>query len=507
MEGEFIYETATYPEEEYAFKHALTEEVAYRSQLAKHRARTHVAVAGALAEHDADKLDERASLIAHHYELGADLLEAVRWNARAAAWAGIGHPVEATRRWRLVRALADRIEPSPETRQLGLNARLQLLGYHWRLGAASEEGSLSYEDEAAQIFAEAEEMARTGDDAGMRVFCLIGYAGVEILSARIREGFERTVAATRLADETGDLALRTVTRILLDWGLFVLGRIREATDVTREMEAIVGEDRSIGREMLIVSPYAYCRMHLAQFAPHFGRLDEGMAALDRAATLAVEERDFESEAWAQRHWAIFADWAGGDPDDAADHARMAVRWADQAGGAWSRIYVREGMATSHAQRGEWAEAIRVADEALAMARDRRIALANVPLLLSIRARALLGQGDIADARSCAEEAIETAVRVGTGFYEAQARHQLGRALLAGAEPEAALAELERALAIVETFGLTAYAPQLHLDRAAAARATGDKEAEELALRTAHRMFFEAGAPARAAEALALVELA
>jgi adenylate cyclase len=505
VEGEFVYETATYPEEEYAFKHALTEEVAYRSQLARHRARTHAAVAQVLAELDADKLDERASLIAHHHELGGELLEAARWNARAAAWAGISHPVEATRQWRRVRTLADQLEPSPETVDLGMNARLQLLGCHWRLGAASEEGSIPYEDEAAQMFAEAEALAETAGDSGIRAFILTAYAGVQILTDAVEEGFERTVEATRVADETGDPALRVVTRCLLDWGLFVLGRIREATDVTREMEAIIGEDRSIGREVLIVSPYAYCRMHLAQFGTHFGRLDDGLVALERSAELAAGEGDFESQAWAHRHWAIFADWAGADPNAAAAHARLGLRWADEAGGAWSRIYVREGVATSHAQRGEWAEAIAVVDDALAMARDRRIALANVPLLLSIRARALTGQGDIAGARSCAEEAIETAVRVGTRFYEAQARHQLGRALLAAGDAKAARAELDQALSIVETFGIQAYAPQIHVDLAAAARASGDKNGYDRQLRTARRRFLEVGAPARAEEVLALVE--
>ena len=505
VEGEFVYETATYPEDEYAFKHALTEEVAYRSQLAKHRARTHAAVARALAETDADRLDERASLIAHHYELGGELLDAARWNARAAAWAGISQPVEATRRWRRVRALADQLEPTPETVDLGMNARLQLLGCHWRLGAASEEGSISYEDEAAQMFAEAEALAETAGDAGIRAFILTAYAGVQILTEAVEEGFERTVEATRLADETGDPALRTVPRTLLDWGLFVLGRIQEAIEVTREMQAIIGEDRSIGREVLIVSPYAYCRMHLAQFGTHFGRLDDGLVALERSAELAAGEGDFESEAWAHRHWAIFADWAGADPEAAATHARLAVRWADEAGGAWSRIYVREGVATSHAQRGEWAEAMAVADEALAMAHDRRIALANVPLLLSIRARALTGQGDLAAARACAEEAVEVAVRVGTRFYEAQARHQLGRALLAVGDPEAARAELDRAQSIVETFGISAYAPQIHLELARAAQASGDKDRSDRELRMAHRLFLKAGAPARAGEVLALVD--
>ena len=469
VEGEFIYETATYPEDEYAFKHALTEEVAYRSQLARHRARTHAAVARVLAELDAEKLDERASLIAHHHELGGELLDAARWNARAATWAGITQPVEATRRWRRVRALADQLEPSPEAVDLGLNARLQLLGLHWRLGAASEEGHISYEDEAAQMFAEAEALAESAGQAGTRAFILIAYAGVQILSDAVEEGFERIQEATRLADETGDPTLRIVARILLDWGLFVLGRIREATDVTREMEAIIGGDNSVGRDVLIVSPYAYCQMHLAQFAPHFGRLDEGLVALARAAELAAAEGDRESQAWAHRHWAIFADWSGADPDAAAAHAHLGLQWAEEAGGAWSRIYVREGVATSHAQRGEWDEAIAVTDEALAMARDRRIAVANIPLLLSIRARALIGQGNVGAGRVCAEEAVDAAGTVGTRFYEAQARHQLGRALLAERQPEPAKLELDQALAIVETFGISAYEPQLHVSLADVAR--------------------------------------
>jgi tetratricopeptide (TPR) repeat protein len=166
--------------------------------------------------------------------------------------------------------------------------------------------------------------------------------------------------------------------------------------------------------------------------------------------------------------------------------------------------VREGMATSLVQRGEWAPAVEVVDEALAIARHRRIAHANVPLLLSIRARALLGAGDVAGARSCAEEAVEMAVRIGTRFYEAQARHQLGRALLAALEVQAASAELRQALSLLETCGISAYVPQIHRELADVARASGDKDGSKRALRTAHRLFLGAGAPARAAEALALV---
>src|SRR5207249_4756411 len=64
MAAEFLYEEAPYPEVEYAFKHPLTQEVAYRSQLGERRARVHATLARAVEELHRDKLDERAGLLA-----------------------------------------------------------------------------------------------------------------------------------------------------------------------------------------------------------------------------------------------------------------------------------------------------------------------------------------------------------------------------------------------------------------------------------------------------------
>jgi class 3 adenylate cyclase len=65
---EFFYETALYPEAEYAFKHPLTQEVAYRSQLGERRRAVHAAVARAIAGFHADRLDEHAALLAQHWK-------------------------------------------------------------------------------------------------------------------------------------------------------------------------------------------------------------------------------------------------------------------------------------------------------------------------------------------------------------------------------------------------------------------------------------------------------
>ncbi|MGH7855913.1 MAG: ATP-binding protein, partial [Candidatus Binatia bacterium] len=83
-EAEFIHLLTPYPAPQYAFKHPLTREVAYRSQLGEQRARRHAAVAAALEKLRADRLGEYASLIAHHWEASGMRFEAARWQRRAA---------------------------------------------------------------------------------------------------------------------------------------------------------------------------------------------------------------------------------------------------------------------------------------------------------------------------------------------------------------------------------------------------------------------------------------
>jgi len=82
--AEFIDLISPYPQPRYAFKHPLTREVAYQSQLADSRARTHATVAAALQKLRSDRLGEFAALIAHHWEASGMRFEAARWQRRAA---------------------------------------------------------------------------------------------------------------------------------------------------------------------------------------------------------------------------------------------------------------------------------------------------------------------------------------------------------------------------------------------------------------------------------------
>src|SRR5262249_55888959 len=110
--AEFLYQEALYPEAEYAFKHPLTQEVAYQSQLAEQRARVHGAVARTIEELGSGKLGERSALLAYHWEQAGEAREAAKWRRLAAEWVGLNNSTEALRHWQSVRELLDRL---PET--------------------------------------------------------------------------------------------------------------------------------------------------------------------------------------------------------------------------------------------------------------------------------------------------------------------------------------------------------------------------------------------------------
>ena len=65
--AEFLYELQLFPEHVYAFKHALTQEVAYQSLLQRTRQQYHQQIAQVLAERFPDTRETHPELLAHHY--------------------------------------------------------------------------------------------------------------------------------------------------------------------------------------------------------------------------------------------------------------------------------------------------------------------------------------------------------------------------------------------------------------------------------------------------------
>ena len=76
---EFIYEKSLFPELEYVFKHALTQEVAYNSLLSNRRKEIHKKIGKAIEELYAGNLEEFYEMLAYHYSKGEELEKACRY--------------------------------------------------------------------------------------------------------------------------------------------------------------------------------------------------------------------------------------------------------------------------------------------------------------------------------------------------------------------------------------------------------------------------------------------
>ena len=217
--GEFIYEQELYPEAVYAFKHPLTQEVAYGSQLGDRRAAVHAAVAQSLAEQRSERLDENAAILAQHWEAAGESLEAARWHARAATWSGFSDPTASLRHWRRVRELADSLPASDEVQSLGLTARILSLQYGWRLGITAEE--------AEALFQEAERMASAVGDLWSRANLLVAYGSIRCMGDGDSEAYVKLAReGIALAEETSDPALH-MTVAFGTYAFNIAGEFRE----------------------------------------------------------------------------------------------------------------------------------------------------------------------------------------------------------------------------------------------------------------------------------------
>ncbi len=223
--ADFLYEAALYPEAEYTFKHPLTQEVAYHSQLGDRRARLHGSVARAMQAVYPDKLDERAALIAHHLEQAGEALDAARWHARAAQWAGTHDRDAALRHWQRVRKLLAPMTDSQEAIALALASHMQMLSLFWILGVS--------EEEAAIVFNEGKTLASRAGDVRALASLNAGYAGIR-LAHGAEDHLDYAREAVRLADESGDVALRRVVRVALTRSLMFVGHWSEALTCTEE---------------------------------------------------------------------------------------------------------------------------------------------------------------------------------------------------------------------------------------------------------------------------------
>ena len=497
--AELIYQETLYPEAEYVFKHPLTHEVAYGSQLTQRRRGAHAATAQAIMDAYSEKLDEQAALLAHHWDEAGEALEAARWHARAAEWVGTSDVGESVRHWQRVHALLVRLLDNDEADSLRMLACLQLLRFGWRVGVSQEE--------ADALYAEGKAMADQRGDARMVALLAGTHATTVASSGNSRAYVEHATEAARLAEAADDETVRLLGQVGLAYSHLCAGQLAEARAFAERGLELSEANPNMGRDLLGFQALPFFLILRALIRALMGELDQARHDVDRGIELARDADDIENLGWGLG-FSVSQAVLSGKPGNAGAHALQAVEIAEKLGSAFSLSAGLYALGSFQILQGNCREAVESLERAIEISHSRGTALESEALTLSSLAQAYLGSGDVERARKTAEEALRIARERGSRHHELNAHIALVRALLASEGAAAATAieaSLATALELVRETGGKTLEPQVLVERAHLARLRGDAAACERDLREAQRLFRNIGAGAYAGQVGAQLE--
>ena len=273
--AELLYQTRLFPESEYTFKHALTQEVAYGGLLTDRRRAVHARIVEAIERLHGDRLAEQVERLAHH------ALRAERWDKALVFCRQAGAKAMARFALRdagthLERALTA-IRYLPETREAieqAIDLRLDLRNAIHTLGEV---------ERGMEYLREAESLAeRLGDEPRAGRISLFVSAGHWMMgdSDRARESIDRALA---IAESTGDRLLGRPARGNLGRIQHDRGDYRQAAVTLREVVKAIEADETpsapvgVTPLLMIYTTYlAWSLAELGEFAEATRRTEESL---------------------------------------------------------------------------------------------------------------------------------------------------------------------------------------------------------------------------------------
>jgi predicted ATPase/class 3 adenylate cyclase len=417
--AEFIFRQQGLVDNDYIFKHALTQEVAYNSLLIERRKLLHERVGQALESKLDDKVGDQVSLLAHHYSRSDNVGKAIEYLGRAGEQAiqRSAH-AEAIDSIRAAIRLIESLPNSPE--RVKQEAPLQLA-----LGVSLQTVKGYGSDDVAEAYGRARALSeQIGDD-----FQLVAALRGESTCYNVRADYK---TALRLGQRLisigkGNLEYLIEGRTIMGQVSLYLGEFRSSEAHFMEGLALESPDGPLKTFEYAGHSRAACLAYLARTLSILGYQDRALAyskeALSLAKTLSMPITLAQAQGMlallyqVRREHDLAEEWA--DKNIAYATAQGFPYW-------WTLGSILKGRLLD--QRGESKVGFHMYEKGLHGYRATGAKL-GLSWFLALRGELLAKTGRIDEGLAAIEEALSHVEETEERYYEAEAHRLKGGLLL------------------------------------------------------------------------------
>ncbi len=390
---EFIYEKQLFPELEYIFKHALTQEVAYNSLLLKRRKEIHEKIGKAIEGIYAEKLEEYYELLAYHYVRSENKDKAVDYLALASQKAAKTNVIEEA--MACFEQAMELLDALPDTEENG-QRRISLLVNQWIVF-----GLLFRIQDYYDLMIQYEPVVARIDNPGLKGAFYVNFGNCDCTFGNFDKAIETLTRAAEICETSGKDEEAGLAYVVLEFCHNSKGNYDQA--FAFKEKALLKMDEHFNLRWFV---YALCWASWSLNV--LGRFDEAEKEAQRALTVAQEYSDNGMISHASYFISLVSS-SKGDLDRALEYGKLAY---ERAPTPMDKASAQYALATAWTWAGrEPSKAIKLLEPFVQMAREGHFVLGEL-LGLGRLTEAYFLANKYDQAKQTAEDFLELAYRCG-----------------------------------------------------------------------------------------------
>jgi class 3 adenylate cyclase/tetratricopeptide (TPR) repeat protein len=414
---EFIYEKRLFPELEYIFKHALTQEVAYNSLLLKRRKEIHEKIGRAIEEIYPDRLEEFYEMLAYHYSKSDDLEKAYQYLKLSGNKAMRSYsPTEAFRFYRDAIGILKQMGETDQNKK----EQIEVI-----LSTAHSMRLLAYPEDSFKILQEGETLCKgVKDKKSLAILC--SHLG-SFYSAKGNAalGMKYQQDAFEEAERLQDSQITARIGVMLTFSMDVAGEYRKVVHLTPRILASLEKTQRQGELFgMPVDLRSYLYANYGHGLGYVGEFGKGEQACNKALSLAQEANNVYSIAIAEfLYGCLFS--PKGDGENSAKHMETSIGYLEKLKAVFFLPLAWCLIGDGYRLMGDPGKALGFAEKGLNMKMH-----IGAPGWLSLHLWALslvhFDLGNLNEAKVHAERSLNLAQKNHEKYFEGEAWLQLGR---------------------------------------------------------------------------------